>query len=130
MRLLLFPFFFFYLLLCLGISTLRVIADELGFMSSFLLSLGFLLVVVYLHFFKTRQPIAFLPASPLDDSPQPVQQYIQYWENMKNLQPTHRDILLNLAALYDYAGDATQAAKMKKQAKFVDPNYSSTDTEK
>jgi hypothetical protein len=130
MRLLLFPFFFFYLLLCLGISTLRVIADGLGFMSSFLLSLGFLLVVVYLHFFRTRQPVTFLPAAPSDDSPQPMQQYIQYWETMKNLQPTHRDILLNLAALYDYAGDSSKSADLEKQAKYVDPNYSTVNSEK
>jgi hypothetical protein len=124
MCLLFFPFFFGYLLLSLGISFLRILTDLLGFISSLLLTVGFFLLIVCLYTLRTdRTPPLFARSPILGETPQPIEQYINYWETIKNLQPTHRDILLNLAALYEYAGDATKSAEMEEAAQQVDPNY-------
>lgn len=44
-------------------------------------------------------------------------------ENLLNKQPTHRDILLNLAKINQALGNKSQAINYKKQAQKIDPNY-------
>ena len=48
---------------------------------------------------------------------------IQYWEALREKSPTHREILENLALLYQAQGNASKAAELHNQANIVDPNW-------
>jgi len=68
------------------------------------------------------QPNAQTPTEN-HESPQLAQQ-IQFWENQRTLQPTDRDILINLSRLYTAQGNTTLADQYLHQAHEVDPNFS------
>ena len=52
-----------------------------------------------------------------------INQQINFWETQRQLQPTHRDILANLAKLNAAAGNTETTAKYSQQAFQVDPNH-------
>ena len=51
-----------------------------------------------------------------------LQQQLSSWEKMYQLQPTHRDVLLNIARLQEALGQASAAAEFREAARQVDPN--------
>jgi tetratricopeptide (TPR) repeat protein len=53
----------------------------------------------------------------------PLAREIEYWEAVAQLQPTHRDVLLNLAELYQADKNLLRANEYFDKAKAIDPNY-------
>ncbi len=53
----------------------------------------------------------------------PITREIEFWEAVAKLQPTHRDVLLNLAELYQADKNLLRANEYFNRAKEVDPNY-------
>jgi tetratricopeptide (TPR) repeat protein len=51
-----------------------------------------------------------------------LDQEIEFWLKWYQIQPTHRDVLLNLASLFEQAGNEEQALLYLKQAQELDPN--------
>ncbi len=52
-----------------------------------------------------------------------VETELQKWLSLYEQQPTHRDTLINLAHLYEAAGDEEKAEEFWAKAHAVDPNY-------
>lgn len=51
-----------------------------------------------------------------------LEKEIEFWLSWYQVQPTHRDVLLNLHYLYQQLGDEDKALLYLKQAQTVDPN--------
>lgn len=92
------------------------------------------LVLICLIFFLSVFILNFFPLSPtlferFRPLPQPTQdttkidQQIQYWEKLKSLQPTHRDVLYNLSLLYAAKNEPSKAQEYWEQARQQDPNH-------
>jgi len=52
-----------------------------------------------------------------------INQQINFWETQRQLQPTDRDVLANLAKLNTVIGNTAAATKYSQQAFQVDPNH-------
>lgn len=119
-----FPWFLLRLSLVVSPTLLRFAAIPARKYLHLILALAFLIIVVALHLWKSGvlfpysrsiPPTAITAEARLD-------QEIQYWENLHQLQPTHRDILVNLVALYQLKGDEAKATYYLEQARRLDPN--------
>ncbi len=53
-----------------------------------------------------------------------IKQEIQYWGEKLTLQPTARDVLINLSRLYHWQGDEMRSAQYVEKAQKIDPNHS------
>jgi len=86
------------------------------------LSLFFLIVIVILNLLisPTRLSETNHTSSQAEGL---INQQIQYWESLRQLQPTHRDVLVNLAVLHQAQGNQDQAQEYLDQAKKIDPNH-------
>lgn len=51
-----------------------------------------------------------------------ISKEIAFWEKIYSAQNTHRDVLLNLATLYEASHQDNMATEMRKAAQQVDPN--------
>lgn len=130
-RLLLLPIFLFKLfstLLLEAVHSLTGISLKqhwflVGAILFFLFALGYNMThspTLFQRFSATFFP-APIPVT-LNTSDKELQEQIEYWERLRSLQPTHRDILLNLSLLYQAKGDQAKANEYLLQAKELDPN--------
>jgi tetratricopeptide (TPR) repeat protein len=53
-----------------------------------------------------------------------IRQELNYWLELAELQPTHRDILINISLLYLAIGDNKTADEYWQRANEIDPNFS------
>jgi hypothetical protein len=128
MEKLLFTVFKVWLFLKIGWSIFRMILLLAGgflFFFSPLLALavwGFILLI----FLSKRSSVLerFFPQTTVvEEKVAPdLNQQIEFWEAQRTKQPTHRDILLNLAHLYAAQGNQEKALQFEQQAHEVDPN--------
>jgi len=59
-------------------------------------------------------------------SPEVLRTYqtnLEIWLRIAQLQPTHRDVLLNIAHLYQALGNSDQYQSYRLQAQQIDPNH-------
>lgn len=94
-------------------------------------SLGILLSLFALPH-STKTPEKRLVVSTPDKSELYVQKMLteeeinlelEYWLNIQESQPTHRDVLINISQLYRSLGKEGQAIYYWEQARKADPNH-------
>jgi hypothetical protein len=122
-------FFLFWLALKISYSFVRMAFIWLGFYRLALGGLTMLGLALLLYGVQAflQQPstqhliqVRYLPRAEYDQT----KQEILFWESIRAQSPTNRDVLLNLAALYEKVGDATRSAAAHTGAMQVDPNFS------
>ena len=87
-----------------------------------LVFVGYVVVtIVNFHSLSVQAATSPLPL-PTPRPSAAYQQELSRWLGYYALQPTHRDVLLNLAQLYQILGDRQQAQQFWDQAFHVDPN--------
>lgn len=52
-----------------------------------------------------------------------ILQELEYWLQIQESQPTHRDVLINISQLYRSLGEESQAIYYWEQARKADPNH-------
>lgn len=140
MRHILLPFFLIRLGLSLGWSSLRLIYYQLPPLASFCLA-GLFLVWAGLFSPIIPKPLtisrllsptlAVTQADPPIVTPENIKNYqanLELWLQVAQLQPTHRDVLLNLAYLYQALGNNDKYQEFRQRAQRVDPNNSAFKT--
>lgn len=78
------------------------------------------------HLFSSTPSIDNQPLQPAL-SPETVATYqntLKTWLHIAELQPTHRDVLLNIALLYQALGQTEVSQTYRYRAQQLDPNYS------
>jgi len=55
-------------------------------------------------------------------SPEEVDKQLNYWLDILETQPSHRDVLINISQLYRVRGDESKAVYYWEQARKADPN--------
>ncbi len=128
LRLILLPWFVLRLSFASLPSMLRLITGiDFSFKSLVftLCLLAWVCFSLYFSYGKTRAYFGTTPTLPTPFSPDKTQlnEDLQSWLKLYKLQPTHRDVLLNIANLYSQLGDQEQANNYVQQARQVDPNY-------
>lgn len=131
MRYLLLPFFLCVLVPTVALSMIKITLTRVSFLAS---GLGCLLFLTYVLMFQPG-----LPTSPswarvttpttstvknlpiISDTAQ-YQREFEVWQKLYQLQPTHRDILLNLALLSELLGNQQNHDKYRLEAQRLDPN--------
>ncbi len=134
MRYLLLPFFLIRLLLVIFPSLVRLTIPQLPPVAPIFLSLLLLVVVTTQQLpslklrFQSQTPAvlsAQTEVSPMASDAgleTTTDTELYHWLNLYAQQPTHRDVLLNIALLYQAQGKTDEAQKFYHLAKEVDPN--------
>ena len=118
MRYLLLPFFILYLLISALPSLLSLVAIKLFPYRSLLTSFSiFSIAIIVLFISFSSPPKKTLPSPKIKLLKQKSQ-----LESWLNKQPTHRDILLNLAKIHRSLENEQQALEFSTQAQSLDPN--------
>ena len=71
------------------------------------------------HHWSSSQQEALLAAVEQNSV---LKKEVQYWENILQLQPTSREVLLNMSQLYAWQDQKEKASVFQKQAHALDPN--------
>lgn len=124
---LLFPVFVITLLGEVAANLSQLIWDTARRPLALAIAIGFFFLVLI---WRSGTLVQFLSPRPLQNSPDKtaatsnslLQQQLLTWEKMYQLQPTHRDVLLNIARLQEALGQASAAAEFREAARQVDPN--------
>lgn len=132
MKLLSLPFFLLYLGLAIAGSMFRMLLTLLPSYTSFFATLGFsgLIGLLYLSSLSSTIPLNWPLLNKINQTrtgessitQEELDQEIAAWEELRELQPTHRDILVNLARLYEANGSLLKAQDYAFKAHEVDPN--------
>lgn len=134
MQYLLLPFFLIRLSVVVGLSLLKMRLVQAPPLAGFILAILFLGLVwltspqlpkpelLATPFSPTLAPITLQPAL----TPEAVQAYqanLETWLQLYQLQPTHRDVLLNIAYLYQALGNEEKYQEFWTTAQALDPNH-------
>jgi hypothetical protein len=122
MRVLFLPFFVIILLIKTSPAILALFIKKLLPHRSLIIS--FLILSISSIILVTSISTPLEKVSNLSTKTELIDQKIKL-ENLLSKQPTHRDILLNLAKINQTLGDEEQALNYKNQALKIDPNNSS-----
>lgn len=120
MRRLLLPFFVFHLWLVQLPFFLTYSSTVLYPIRSFFLTL--ILFSYFIYLLSVPFPATPPPKETDSATSAVLTETIKTWEEYHRLQPTHRDVLLNLSLLYSAQGEQEKARKYLLQAQAVDPN--------
>jgi|GEM_PF-1597617 len=121
------PFFLLYLASKNILSVARVLIATTQFAKLFVLSLLVLSFCTGLLVWKRKPQLTLSPAQPNQEQ---LAIETQFWENTYVQQPSHRDLLVNLAILYQQQGEAGKATEFLAKARQVDPNFFTVETSK
>lgn len=133
MRYVLLPFFIVYLGLSLSLNLAHQAVLRYSPLSSLLLSGLFLLYVLYVtglitwpdsiaQFFTPPAIASSLASPPSSRATTTYQTELEMWLQLAQLQPTHRDILINIARLYQALDRQDLFQLYWSQAQQLDPN--------
>lgn len=133
MRYVIFPFYFFLVLMVLLWSSLRQAWYQIPPVGPIILSILFLIFVLfslgqppYLKYLLPGldQPIVSPPLAPAitPGAKQLYQTHVATWLELAKKQPTHRDVLINISRLYQALGQPLEAQEYWSQAQKLDPN--------
>ena len=122
MRKVLLPFFVLALAIVATPSLVRSSRTLLPPLASFLSTLV-VLGIVLASYFGQMLPSPTLVAVPQVQADSGVSESeLSHWLNLYEQQPTHRDVLINLARLYAFEGNTEKAAFFQQKAQDSDPN--------
>jgi len=125
MKMVFFPFFLMRLALASLPSVIRLAKPSLPPLSPVVLSICLLGLVL------TGQPPVLSPPPSFQSAVLGTQttntQELSHWLALYSIQPTHRDVLTNLALIYQAEGMTEETQKFYRLAKAVDPNNPLTD---
>ncbi|SRR5690606_8303764 len=85
-----------------------------------MLVLGIILLSIVSYLSPINSAAQTTPPTPDLTSLQKQELVLQTWLQK---QPAHRDLLLNLALVYEAMGNKAQAEELLNQAKILDPNH-------
>ncbi|HEX7017921.1 MAG TPA: tetratricopeptide repeat protein [Patescibacteria group bacterium] len=118
MRRLLLPFFIARLVISLVPFLVVAVTTLLSPFRSFLITLFFFvyfLLVLSKSMTQKPSPVVTVLNAELETE-------LTKWQALYEQQPTHRDVLINMARLYSAMGDENNARKYVKKAQAIDPN--------
>lgn len=128
MRYLLLPFFVVKLLIAnlptIFLLTFFQLKQKLNPYRSLILSLIFFVsALLILNFYQLQQSPASIPSLKRNAAQTQLKQQKVKLEALLNKQPTHRDILYNLAQINQVLNNQEIAEKHLQQAQQLDPNH-------
>lgn len=131
MRYLLLPFYLSLLIPTVSFSMAKISLIRASFLAS---GIGCVLFLLYVLTFQaalpslpawswlTTPPSATTITLPQTDNTTRYQEDLEVWLALYKLQPTHRDVLVNLAVLSELLGDTQAHDDYWAEAQHLDPN--------